>query len=1495
MPQLLSVRLIDVGHKDARMEDLTIPLARKGAPVDSIVWLRNGGGKSSIINLCFSVVRPSLREFLGARADQGKRHLSDYVQAEDHTVIAKLWLLDDDAASRYLTIGFYERKKGGTSSDIPERHFFAGRVVAGVEELSLPGLPLYGVRPNGERFRRTLSGFRLAWNDLAREHPHAGLIETDNQTQWEQTLSDAGIDPGLFRFQLEMNRREGGADELFRFDSTEEFVDFFLDMVVDPEDGDQVAKNLAEHRDTLRKLTTEYQPGREFCASAIETLGPLVELGRERNSAYHQAAAHKRSVRRLESHVGGRVGELLDAAEAARNAATDANRRARDLRITAKRLLGESLSIERTLAQVALRKADESLKQASVDHQAAQRRQQIWTAAVPLADVRRHEAEVRRLSTELQDRQREHQPLFDALANAARRYDAVLRHRIGRLERESEEAGEKEARARATAAEHQALQRKAFGEGKEAARDAQYLRNEIAKEERERHNLRDRGLLEARESVVDGVARWDTTGRGAEGEAARLEEERLSVAGRGREKVEERNSANSETVRVAERVSQIERDVQTATREAESLEANTYLRIAVETEQLNIDRLDAPSVLEVLRTRIARASDTVRDLHIALAEHERALSYLETNKLLPPSPDVERLLTALNTRLPNATSGWRYVASTLPDKADDLIRTRPWLAAGIIVGDGDLDAARDALASADLILEGPVVVAPQSAVHESDFNLASGIVVGPTSRALYSEEAARLERIRRETLKETQTADWERYRQEEEAYRALHAKIEGFRQRYPAGWFADQAAERRRLVEDQAQWTERVEILRVEIRELDERGEALRAEIAEAGARAHAAEQNRALLEDHLDRWGNDDDLAVRQNALAALLQAELEARERASRHEELTGVAEALAEEERKRVLKTREELAPLKTERNAIQHLEDADPLNPFFGSIEEHRREYDLRRARYREEVREDELRGQLDTYQREAERARRAFEEELRDLEVAEVEAALDSIDPEDLSRRKREAETELRSVFGQLGQRGEAARRAREQLESVDRQCDEYGDVPLMVDVGDGDPEDRAIAARLEADEAQERAEEAETIAETSEQRASEYDSLRLMLEANRSRLRDLGESYDKVLRSEQEDEPDDAWVPPIDNDVGRVIDSFSGHLRDLQAAHARLDHRRTRLVSRVKEVLEHPAYASLRGNHIQKLRRYTDADFEVKAEIDYQDLSDRKQVIEDEIAQVEPHKQALVIQLLDVASKGLRTLESAQRRSRVPEDVPVIGGLDFLKVSTDAPEDVAARKERIARLIEDLTAPEAKLPDGRSLVHQAVRRLGKPIKVRVLKPKLSGEPEWLGIVPMGKESGGERLTSAIMLYCTMARMRAVTRGNRTSPLLLDNPIGAASWEPFLDLQRRVADRSGVQLIYFTGVDALGAIRAMSHVVRLRNARRDRWSGMALVEREDEAIESVRVDFGPDPVANAGEAVVVTGSPTDDVVTVRSADGDQSDAERRDPLLEASDA
>jgi hypothetical protein len=121
---------------------------------------------------------------------------------------------------------------------------------------------------------------------------------------------------------------------------------------------------------------------------------------------------------------------------------------------------------------------------------------------------------------------------------------------------------------------------------------------------------------------------------------------------------------------------------------------------------------------------------------------------------------------------------------------------------------------------------------------------------------------------------------------------------------------------------------------------------------------------------------------------------------------------------------------------------------------------------------------------------------------------------------------------------------------------------------------------------------------------------------------------------------------------------------------------------------------------------------------------------------------------------------------------------------------------------------------------------------------------------------MKKQSGGEYLTSAILIYCTLARVRANNRGDRldkTSTLLLDNPIGKASRPKFLELQREVAQAMNIQLIFTTGIDDLEALSIFPNIIRLRNDRQDPATGEKILEMEPDAgsIEAARLQITAD--------------------------------------------
>ena len=55
MARLMRLHFASIGHRDARLSPLTLDLRdeNQGTGADTVLWLRNGGGKSSILNLFF--------------------------------------------------------------------------------------------------------------------------------------------------------------------------------------------------------------------------------------------------------------------------------------------------------------------------------------------------------------------------------------------------------------------------------------------------------------------------------------------------------------------------------------------------------------------------------------------------------------------------------------------------------------------------------------------------------------------------------------------------------------------------------------------------------------------------------------------------------------------------------------------------------------------------------------------------------------------------------------------------------------------------------------------------------------------------------------------------------------------------------------------------------------------------------------------------------------------------------------------------------------------------------------------------------------------------------------------------------------------------------------------------------------------------------------------------------------------------------------------------
>jgi hypothetical protein len=244
-------------------------------------------------------------------------------------------------------------------------------------------------------------------------------------------------------------------------------------------------------------------------------------------------------------------------------------------------------------------------------------------------------------------------------------------------------------------------------------------------------------------------------------------------------------------------------------------------------------------------------------------------------------------------------------------------------------------------------------------------------------------------------------------------------------------------------------------------------------------------------------------------------------------------------------------------------------------------------------------------------------------------------------------------------------------------------------------------------------------------------------------------------------------------------------------------------------------------------------------------------LRPRFRVLSDELAQIEEHRAAIIGRLQGMVQRALGRLKAAQRASRLPADLADWSNLEFLRISFTQPDD-AVLAERLGQVLDEVTAPApgkvAAKRDGMSLLLSGVKAAVQPrgVRVEILKPDAVLRDERVRVGEIGDVfSGGQLLTTAIILYCAMAWLRAGERGHaqrqHSGVLFLDNPIGRASAGYLLELQLTVARKLGVQLIYTTGLFDTNALSVFPLIVRLRNDA-DLRAGMKYLQ-VDQAIHS----------------------------------------------------
>ncbi|MFJ3585775.1 hypothetical protein ACIPPS_26615 [Streptomyces sp. NPDC090127] len=1544
MYELSRVRLYSIGPAGARYADTVLDLRGVGAPVPhpaptqaeffeeepvgpprrpapaGVLFLENGGGKSVLLKLIFSVMLPGHRNTLGG-ASSGV--LRKFLLADDCGHVALEW--QHTLTGELVVVGKASEWRGRQVSNDPRKFaeaWYSFRPGPGLSLDNLPVAEATSVRPpvegasGAQGRRRTMKGFRDALTEAGKAYPHLEVYWEEIHDRWNEHLGDLGLDPELFRYQREMNADEGEAAGLFAVKKDSDFTDLLLRAVTDTRDTDGLADLVSGFGNKLGRRA-ELTAERDFTAGSVDLLGRIVEAASTRARAREVHAGAERRTRTLARRLAARAteervrtAELAQQVTSAAHAVSEAETaRGRSSRIAAE-LAFRHASLALTVAEKGAASQRRELIEARTLHSA-------WQAAEAVLRHRAASDRSARVAAAIREAEIDAAPALAARAKAAA---DLVRALHAAAEDGARHAAEEEERSAALQEAGETAHRDATVAATEAQRarsEAGHLRQRLAEVEQETAEavragwLDDsapdadpaRAALAASDAEKTAVAAWDAARDAARAaadrarEAAAAESRAELAAARSTDAADAAENAYDAERRAAESLAGDERlaellslppqppsplpgqrageaggadsqgavaagqgfpprepapggitapDGTTATNgtdRATGSHRTTAFERATGPEgahgPLTVTEFDryADELRRLLDQSIASAERQLFDLRTAAADDSRILGALGDGGLLPPGPDVLATVEYLGEQGIPALPGWRYLAQAV-DPADHaaVLAARPELVDGVVITDPVSYArAREVLSTAALLPRSAVAVGTAAAllapVPSPESGDDTGVFLVPPNPAMHDEHAADEERHALRARAAARDEEIRTLAARLTGDRSLAARIGSWRADCPPGMLAELAAvaaTARESAETAAATLTEARTVRAEADEAAADAASVRDERQEAAQRARRAADALAGLAFRL-RERSAWQAKLRELADDA---TESEARaqtclERARAADEDRRAAQRAADDAHRTARALRAERAEIAGAPDQLPE-EDADAPRTALPTLREAYRAASqlYEKVGVGADLRAEQARAESD------ESAALAELDRLTNKVRVRAEQLLESTDGADGPSRQAAA-ARAESLVQMLETR---ATEASEKLGRLRGESERLA------------PEDGASHTELPEELVPADAEHAQTLLRTATtELAARSDALEAARTAHAGLLRshraaeDAAGGFDEtaallrdLLRDHAEDEEDGPEPYPGTLEEARQTAaearrSLRGCAADLSGADAAVREASDILVRHANST----RYEQVRTPARQQIRELPAAALPEHAAKWADAFAPRLRVLTDELEQLERNRDSIVDRLRGLVESALTTLRSAQRLSRLPEGLGEWSGQEFLRIRFEEP-DQATLTERLGEVIDEATRAAVKKNadmrrDGMSLLLRGVQAALEPrgIAVEILKPDAVLRAERVPVGQMGDVfSGGQLLTAAIALYCTMAALRSNDRGRdkhrHAGTLFLDNPIGRANATYLLELQRAVSDALGVQLLYTTGLFDTTALAEFPLVIRLRN-------------------------------------------------------------------------
>lgn len=1455
MPQLLRLRLCNVGPHPARMEDLTLSMEDliTGRATHSTILLRNGGGKTTLMRLIFWLLCPD-------KPMSDTHKIEEYVQSDDHSVLVAEWQMDGQQASlwhskseRYLTGAFCEWRASGSTQEGRRLHrmFFATRVIEDEPCLTLEGLPIY-VTKQGRLEQRVMGAFRQELRELDHTYPQASIEHTETLSQWRDMLEHIGVDPELFRYQIRMNSREGGAAEPFLFKNDENFVDFFLELMGEAATGHEIAKNIATFRQLLLDLRHKLEPEYVLLQTLTCQLTLLCEVADERTHLYSQI----HSVREGIGDATGVVNKWVENLQQERNTWEEIEQEAH-----AELLRVQDEAKQQKLHAHLLRYAafQKRVQQLTTDVEAlkklveyAKRQVIVWQAALPLRTKIRARARVESLQVQIQEQQQEHEPLLRMLQASAYHYAAALSAKVEKLRAEELHAGDQAKQQRAEAVKLREDAAKQEGDAKSYDLQAQQAARELSTLHQLQKNLEAQGILQVGEHWINARYRWQqqqaALQKGMQGLQRVLED-----LGLQKEEFQERQrTLKSALEKLDTQIIHEQKLLQPAQEARQQIAVDSILRQHLETPELDVDRL-TPQATELLHDKLRAWEEQLARLRLAAVEQDTLIQYLSDYGFLPPLQAVAHVQEHLKKERITAWSGWHYLTESVGEtERRSLLQRVPELAFGIVIPDEQWTQTQQTLQTTPLYLETPVVVFTKREIQNGIS--ARGWSLGPTSDAYFQKEAGNRELLDRQERRKYLEKQINEQHDAIIQFKNSLQRLEYTLQHYSAAWWEQHHA-LLRTAQNQRQSTE------AQQRPLEQELDYCNKQIASKQQEMQTLQENRQAVNTYLTKIQasemqlNVDADALQQREYEQHAQAE-ECRTQAQHLRDQAQNKEDNADETMKTEKHFAEEASITEREWSTVRYLEEKQPT-PAPGDLHILRDEYERLKELYEQKIGTNELIILHREAQKEVEQAQKQLQGKLKkSVTESEVHDALSTLaDPDDADEWVNEAVRASAKAENDREREQDKLTKAEQEMQNLKKRLNTQGiDENKLEDV----PESEALCIK--------EAEEEERLANNNDQAADKQRTTELEAQQSAQNCFTHIDGLNRVQRQTQmiEKSYNSLLTLGIGNEGLSDIDGLEAQERQTALKEEEIDNFLQALQEQLEQIQERKGHLDRRAGessqHIthalnevdkgfkevslaRRLLAYSNLGYEQHSHTLLPEMLLRQDLIQKEREQSMVHRNNLVEHLVELAESGATFLKSASHYSKLPASLPAFERRPFLRISLSLPVTKDERTSKIADLLNILVEGEGEIPTGMKLLQQAVHRLAEPMKVEILFPD-PGELHYIAPSKMTKESGGERLTSMVLLYCTLLRMRVAHRSRpagRSSCLILDNPIGVASRPLFLQLQCEVAQAMDIQLIYTTALKDFDALDIFPKLIRLRNTQRNRRTGEAFLMHENSPI------------------------------------------------------